>query len=83
MGAGIQLMNHTGTKINGQKCYPLVLGGAALPHGHSESSVNPKSCSSLRCFKCDKKVQRFVNGTWNAQVDYMFVRNHNTNLPKL
>lgn len=65
------------------KCFPLCIGGANLEQGLSEDSMMPKSCSSLRCYKCDKKVQRFINGTWHATVDYMFVRNHNTNVDKL
>ena len=76
-------MEHTSTKIDGAKCYPLVIGGALLGHGLSESSMMPKSCSSLRCFKCDKKVHRFINASWNATVDYMFVRNNNTTISKL
>ena len=77
------LMPHSGTVPHGRNCYPLVIGGSNLQHGLSESSMNPKSCSSLRCFKCDKKVQRFINAFWNASVDYMFVRNFNTNTDKL
>lgn len=78
-----KLMQHTGSKPDGAKCYPLTLGGASLEHGLSEDTLYPKSCSSLRCYKCDKKVHRFINGSWHATVDYMFVRNHNTNVVKL
>ena len=77
------LMPNTGSKPGGCKCFPLCIGGANLEHGMTENSMEPKSCSSLRCYKCDKKVQRFINGTWHATVDYMFVRNHNTNVQKL
>ena len=49
-------MKHTGTKIGGNKCYPLYIGGADLPHGCTVDSRKPMSCSSLKCFKCDKKV---------------------------
>lgn len=37
----------------------------------------------MKCTNCDKKVVRFINGIWNESVDYMFVRNHVTNLQKL
>lgn len=77
------LCKNTPTCLNGTKCFPLVIGGANLEQGLSEDSMMPKSCSSLRCFKCDKKVQRYINGSWHATVDYMFVRNHNTNVAKL
>mgnify|MGYP000583460324 CR=1 FL=1 len=33
------------------------------------------------CFNCDKKVHRFLNASWQPHVDYLFVRNHNTNVP--
>ena len=68
-------------KLGGQKCFILYLGGADLDHGMTQSSVAPKSCSSLRCFNCDKKVHRFLNASWQPHVDYLFVRNHNTNVP--
>jgi hypothetical protein len=74
---------HDEPKANGEKCYPMFMGGTKLPKGHTQSSMQPVSCSSLRCFNCDKKVHRFLNGKWNPSVDYLFVRNHNTNLPEL
>ena len=33
------------------------------------------------CFNCDKKVHRFLNASWQPHVDYLFVRNHNINVP--
>ena len=56
------LCMNTPNCLNGCKCFPLCIGGANLEQGLSEDSYNPKSCSSLRCFKCDKKVQRYING---------------------
>ena len=35
------------------------------------------------CYNCDKKVHRFTNKRWKPIVDYLFVRNHNTNLKEL
>jgi hypothetical protein len=67
----------------GEKCYPLFLGGTKLPKGHTMSSMHPCSCSSLRCFNCDKRVHRFLNAKWSTTVDYLFVRNHNTNVQEL
>jgi hypothetical protein len=67
----------------GEKCYPLFLGGTKLPKGFTQSTMHPFSCSTLRCFNCDKKVHRFLNAKWNHYVDYMFVRNNNTNLAEL
>ena len=61
----------------------MYLGGAELQSGMTMTSIRPMSCSSMRCFKCDKKVQRYINAKWADWVDYMFVRNHNTNLEKL
>jgi len=72
-------MKHTDHKIAGEKCFQLYLGGCSLPQGKTETSMKPMSCSSLRCFNCDKKVHRFINGSWHSSVDYMFVRNNNTN----
>ena len=69
--------------MGGTKCYPLFLGGASLEHGSTESSMKPMSCNSLKCFKCDKKVQRFLNASWHPTTDYLFVRNYNTNLEEL
>ena len=71
------------TKMGGSKCYPLFIGGADLEHGMTESSMKPMSCNSLKCFKCDKKVHRFVNGSWHQSTDYLFVRNFNTNIEEL
>lgn len=68
---------------NGEKCYPLLIGGTILQQGLTTSSMKPMSCSTLRCFNCDKKVHRFVNASWTKDVDYLFVRNNNTNLLKL
>lgn len=76
-------MGCTPTVIGGEKCYPLFIGGAGLPHGKTEYSTKPHSCSSLKCVKCDKKVQRFINACWKDSVDYLFVRNHNTNHQQL
>ena len=70
-------------KQAGGKCYPLYIGGAALKDGITQSSLDPHSCSSLRCCGCDKKVHRFPGNRWKPTVDYLFVRNHNTNLKEL
>jgi hypothetical protein len=46
--------------------------------------MKPASCSKLRCTKCDKRVVRFSDDVrWKASVDYLFVRNHNTNVSAL
>ena len=71
------------SKQAGGKCYPLYIGGAALKDGITLSSLDPHSCSSLRCCGCDKKVHRFPGNRWKSSVDYLFVRNHNTNLKEL
>ncbi len=63
----------------GETCFPLFMGGTKLPKGQTHSTMHPFSCSTLRCFSCDKKVHRFLNAKWGSSVDYMFVRNHNTN----
>lgn len=50
----------------------------------TESSLRPASCNRLRCSKCDKKIVRFADDVkWAEHVDYIFVRNFNTNLGKL
>mmetsp|Transcript_8672 Transcript_8672/g.14704 ORF Transcript_8672/g.14704 Transcript_8672/m.14704 type:complete len:104 (-) Transcript_8672:36-347(-) len=61
----------------------MFLGGSSLKHGKTENSMQPNSCSSMKCFKCDKKVHRFVNAKWHSSVDYLFVRNYNTNVDQL
>ena len=67
----------------GGKCYPLYLGGTALQDGQTLSSLNPRSCTKLRCYNCDKPVHRYVESRWKSSVDYFFVRNHNTNTKEL
>lgn len=67
----------------GGKCYPLYMGGSALLDGQTMNSLNQKSCDKLRCYNCDKKVHRFTDVKWRQTVDYMFVRNHNTNPKEL
>ena len=48
------------------------------------SSLEPFSCSKLRCFACDKKIVRFSGDVaWKESVDYIFVRNFNTQPEKL
>lgn len=49
----------------------------------TSSSLNPKNCTNLRCYECDKKVQRFPNSKWKSHVDYLFVRNFATNPKEL
>lgn len=50
----------------------------------TQSSLKPLSCSKLRCTACDKKVVRFAEDVkWKATVDYIFVRNYNTQPEKL
>ena len=65
--------------MGGDKCFLMIVGGPGLRQGKTESSMRPMSCSSMKCFKCDKKVHRFLNAKWQPHVDYLFVRNHNTN----
>ncbi len=50
--------SHNGVREKIQ-CYPLVVGGSKLVDGCTSSSQNPKSCSELRCFSCDKHVLRY------------------------
>lgn len=65
-------------------CFPIFVGGSALADGMTVNSLAPQSCSKLRCTKCDKRVVRFQNNVaWKESVDYLFVRNHNTNIAKL
>lgn len=45
--------------------------------------MQPRSCDKLRCYNCDKKVLRYTDHKWKATVDYLFVRNHNTNPKEL
>ena len=71
----IEHMPANKTKVNGEKCFVVFLGGADLEHGLCQSSMMPKGCSSLKCTNCDKKVHRFLNAVWDSSVDYMFVRN--------
>ena len=59
------------------------MGGSSLIDGKTLNSLNPKSCDKLRCYNCDKKVHRFTNSKWKDTVDYLFVRNHNTNPKEL
>jgi len=48
------------------------------------NSMAAKSCSKLRCTKCDKKIVRFEDDVrWAESVDYIFVRNYNTYPEKL
>ena len=55
-----------------------------MPVGRTENSFNPRSCSMLRCSACDKKVVVFNDDVkWRDDVDYIFVRNFNTNPDKL
>ena len=79
----IEYLPKTQTVVNGHKCSKLYLGGIMLEQGMTESSMKPRSCSSLKCFQCDKKVHRYANASWNETVDYLFVRNNNTNLDRL
>lgn len=62
----------------------MFVGGSQLQEGMTESSLRPASCNRLRCSKCDKKVVRFGDDVrWAPSVDYIFVRNYNTNSAKL
>ena len=55
-------MSRQQTVTGNSKCYPLFIGGANLPDGHTSNSfAPPKSCSLLRCSACDKKVVRFAD----------------------
>ena len=66
------------------ECYPLFIAGSAYMSGRTQSSMKPMVCSKLRCTNCDKKVVRFEHDVkWKESVDYIFVRNHNTNPDKL
>jgi hypothetical protein len=68
----------------GGTCYPLLIGGSSLASGWTEHRMAPKSCSKLRCTQCDKKIVRFDNNVrWSPKVDYIFVRNYNTQPEKL
>ena len=68
----------------GAKCYPLFIGGSKLCDGITESSMEPMSCSALRCRDCDKRVIRYSHDVrWGENVDYIFVRNYNTLPEKL
>ncbi|TNV83765.1 hypothetical protein FGO68_gene14526 [Halteria grandinella] len=64
-------------------CYPLFIGGSSLKSGITQSSISPQSCSSLHCLSCDKPVHHFPGNKWRPHVDYLFVRNHNTNIKEL
>jgi hypothetical protein len=67
----------------GGKCYPLYLGGSQLLDGQTMNSLNARSCNRLRCYNCDKPVHRYIESKWKSTVDYLFVRNHNTNTKEL
>lgn len=64
------------------KCYPVFIGGG-LEDGQSRGSLDPRSCDKLRCLNCDKRIVRYTNAKWRTSVDYLFVRNHNTNPKEL
>ena len=66
----------------------------ALPprsHAAARPSASPSSATTsasehatnLRCSKCDLRVLRFAEKRWEADVDYMFLRNHMPNVDKL
>lgn len=77
---------HTGHQSfvsTGGKCYPVFLAGTDLQPGMTSSSINPKACDKLRCIDCDKRVHRFENMSWKLTVDYLFVRNYQTNMKEL
>lgn len=59
------------------------MGGTNLTEGLTQSSVNPRACNRLRCLDCDKKVLMFGGKKWTSNVDYLFVRNYNTNPKEL
>lgn len=59
------------------------MGGSSLADGLTQSSLNPRSCNKLRCIDCDKKVVKYPDCKWKSTVDYLFVRNHLTNLKEL
>ena len=67
----------------GGKCYPLFIGGSSLQEGFAQTSLKPRSCAKLRCYKCDKKVHRYIDQKWKSTVDYLFFRNYNTNTKEL
>ena len=59
------------------------MGGTSLEDGLTTSSLNPKCCDKLRCYDCHKKVVKYRDRKWKSSVDYLFVRNHVTNLREL
>ena len=59
------------------------MGGTSLADGMTHSSIHPKNCDRLRCLDCHKKVVKFRENKWKEIVDYLFVRNHVTNLKEL
>lgn len=81
--APITINSHPTSQQLGGKCYPLFIGGQQLQEGITATSVKPFSCSTLMCYNCDKKVHRFPGKRWKHTVDYIFVRNHNTNIKEL
>ena len=78
-----EVPNSSQSEQGGGKCYPLIMGGTSLEDGLTTSSLQPKCCDKLRCYDCHKKVVKYRNQKWKSNVDYLFVRNHVTNLKEL
>lgn len=58
------------------KCATVYVGGPNLQAGMTRNMSEPRFCSNLICVSCDHKVIRFPNYHWNAETDYLFLRNN-------
>ncbi|KAH3776768.1 hypothetical protein DPMN_178200 [Dreissena polymorpha] len=64
------------------KCFPLCIGGSSLALGKS-TSVNKRSCDTLRCTSCDFRVVSFNDFQWHKDTDYLFLRNNAPDFDRL
>ncbi|KAI9094028.1 retinal maintenance-domain-containing protein [Phlyctochytrium arcticum] len=64
------------------KCAPVCIGGSRDERGLSLGSIR-RTCTQLRCSKCDFKCVAFPDASWTNKADYLFFRNHMPNTTKL
>eukprot|EP00741_Cyanophora_paradoxa_P021671 tig00000241_g20917.t1 len=65
-----------------KRCFPVCIGGTSMEKGLTTSLLDQKTCSNLRCTKCDWRVSSF-EGVWHQRCDYMFFRNNMPDYEKL
>ena len=54
----------------------VFVGGMQFGRGRMGAVGQLVCCDSLRCTKCDFKVEQFKDRDWESDVDYLFFRNN-------